>query len=438
MNQDTHGPRLALSCARPVPRMLALLLLILCACGEASEVPKLSADDMFVVLVAADDGGRPAPLQGAVVGIAQDGKVVAAEADAEGRAVFEVDPDGGALTVSAYYPDHIAATFVGYDRPRLREGLEQDGVFLLALQPTRSEYIRVNGEVKRSESDIVLTVTANTAGPPSSEISDRFSVSARAGAPFILTAYEQIPEIPPAADTGMSTPVISWRTLEHAGSAKDVDVSGDPWTEHELVDHELSVVRPTTPPSFADDSALIRVDAAGGTVDAPDVMLPAAGLSLVAPWRAQDTYEVTLTGRADLMASDALVVIATLYDSKRRFSSVRTRQGLPTRIAASFLAPQEPSTARPSFAQPLTWAKDEGDGVWTFLIARDGFVNRWLVSVLPGTSSLDLPTLLATLPSSGLGTKALEAYLYLCDSDPVTSRCNRAAGGQIFEIEATP
>jgi len=67
--------------------------------GPDAEVSHRKPDEM--VVFAFEAGGSSAmPLEGAIIGVAQDGEVTTQETDSKGRATFRVNPAGGALVVS--------------------------------------------------------------------------------------------------------------------------------------------------------------------------------------------------------------------------------------------------------------------------------------------------------------------------------------------------
>jgi len=417
---------------------LTALTLLLTACGisdpttadtaPVDESPDTGAPtEDLTVFVYEPVGDEPVPLEGAVVGLSQDGVVSMLESDAEGRATFDVNPDGGPIMASAYLSNYSATSVVGQGYAALH-GLGD--VLPLLLEATATDTIRVSGVIERPEPNAMQTVVSSSAGSFSQQGADRFAVSAARGEPFTLTAYQQIVEVEPTPYDGMRFPMLSFRTLEHEGSQRDLDVTNAAWTEHEIADHTLRVTRPTAPAVFAYDWAPITASAVGIDGDASVMVAVTTGLE---PWFGKTSNTVTLSGRADLMTSTDLTMWTTIYAADdERSSTIRTQGALPSLVEGPFLGPPEVLSDFPSQADALSWRTGDAS-LWTLMSARSD-AARWLVTVLPGTTSLDLPALLATLPTAPLEGRPLTAVLTSCESDESESACSRSAGGLTFTI----
>jgi len=417
---------------------LTALTLLLTACGisdstttdtapvdEAPDAgPSATTEDLTVFVYEPIDG-ESVPLEGAVVGLSQDGVVSVLESDADGRAAFAVNPDGGPVMVSAYLSDY-AATSVVYDYAAIRE--DENGVLPLYMEPTSADVIYVSGEFEPPGPNMVQMVVAGTSISDSRNAGARFRLPTARGEPFLLTAYLQTqgPAVTPSS--GMLWPMASFRTLIHEGSVSDIDVTDATWREHDIADYTVRVARPTAPASLADDQAILRMTAQGKDSDMAAVLADTTALE---PWVGKESYTATMSGRADLMASADLTVLATLYAADReRTSTIRLQGTLPTSIDGPFLPPPEITTDAPRLDQQLAW--DPGDAsLWTFLVARGGSLS-WSVTVMPGVRSIDLPALLATLPTAPVRGRELSAWLTTCDSNG--TYCTRSAASATFTI----
>lgn len=414
--------------------VLTFFALLLAACGPSDKTAADTdpTDGDLTVFVYEAVGEKPVPLEGAVVGLSQDGVVSTLESDAEGRATFAIDPEGGPIITSAYLTGYVASSVVGYEYDS--KTTEPDGTLPLALQAQAapSDYIQVTGQFERPDPDLVQVVFSGSSGPDVQNLGARFLVPAQRGEPFVLTAYLQVWGPRPTPSDGMQWPLVSFRTLEHKGSANDIDVTRSVWTEHDIAEHTLRVKRPSSPALLADDWSPIGVRATG--TDGGEVVVVGDATALE-PWLGRTSYAVTMSGRADLMDSTDLRVATTLYAANdQRYSTIHSQGALPSSIDGPFLAPPEVTTAAPRLDQPFAW--NPGDAsVWTFL--RAGVDSTlWSVAVLPGISSVDMPALLATLPTAPLRGRDLTAWLLTCESEEGSSACLRTAGSATFAINA--
>lgn len=413
---------------------LTILTLLLAACDPtdtdpATELPDggsgTATEDLTVLVY--EPRETPVPLEGAVIGLSQDGVVSMGESDAEGRATFAINPDGGPITASAYLPGHEVSSVVGYEPATLRES---DSLLPLYMLATTADLIQVSGEFER-DPNLAQAVYLGNSPPVSQKVGERFVVPAQRGEPFILTAYLQFYGLPPSALDGMYWPLVSFRTLTHAGSENDVDVTNAMWRELDIAEHTVRVTRPRAPASLADDEALLRMLTVGTESGLPVLV---ADTTAHKPWADKESYSLTMSGRADLMRSKDLTTWATIYAADReRISTIRI-QGVPTSVDVPFLPPAVVTTDAPRLDQLLTWSAGDSS-LWTFLRARVGS-ERWSVGVLPGISSLDMPALLATLPTAPFRGRDLTAWLLTCESEEGTTACLRTAYSAPFTIDA--
>ncbi len=411
-------------------------MMLLAACSPSGETatetdggPSAPIEDL-TVFVYEPGGHEPVPLEGAVVGLSQDGVVSMRESDAEGRATFAVNPEGGPLIASAYLPDHEISSVVGSDPASLRESMPDD-VWAFPLVATTADVIQVSGELEYSEPGLAQTVFAGSSGPVAQYAGERFVVPTLRNEPFVLTAYLQVPGPRPSPSNGMQWPMVSFRTLKHEGRANDVDVTKAIWNEHEIAEHNVRVTRPRAPASLADDSAVLRIFAMGLDTE---IMVPVAETTAHEPWSGKTSYAATMSGRADLITSPDLTIWATIYDpADGRYSTIRSQGALPSSIDGPFLPPPVVTTDDPRQDHPLSWAAGDASS-WTFLYARVGSA-RWSVAVLPRRSSLDMSELLATLPTAPFRGRDFTAWLITCESEEGSSACSRTAGSATFTIE---
>ena len=400
--------------------------------GPDAEVFHRKPDEM--VVFAFEAGGSSAmPLEGAIIGVAQDGEVTTQETDSKGRATFRVNPAGGALVVSGYQQGYVATTYVGYNRALDGDWAELEGHFLCGLSPLPPSRIDVEGELVRIDPASTQTVLSSTeVGVSSGGAGDYFWLRAIQGMPFTLTAFEQVEEVRPYPSTGMTMPISSWRTLKHEGADSRLDLSLSRWETHELAQRTVRVVRPTTPASLASDETAMPYVYVGDAHAAPGEFITVAAVSGLAPWNQSREYEITLTGPRDALESDSLVVSVVISDTQSRATTIASTGRLPKAITEPFLSPPVLANASPATEHTVTWNKAGSASIWTLLGGYEDRTLRWYISAFPSVSSLDLSALLATLPTSTLRGRDLNANLTFCELE--SGACRRHANSFGFAL----